>query len=220
MRGDVMTIATTAPPRFVVLAAIDDSALADTTGVAAARYANAARGAELHFIHVVARVAAHAGEPERLARVDASSVLEQARVQVEAVAKRSGFSGPVVCHVSLGNEAAREILQMAARIDADVVIVGCHGRRGIRRALVGSVAEHVVRGASCPVLVIRDKDYHRMLAPEIEEPCVDCIAKQRETHGNVMWCARHAESHPKAHLHYENVDGEFAEGSMLIREDR
>jgi nucleotide-binding universal stress UspA family protein len=203
--------------RFVVLAGIDDSSLADPTAASAARYANAARGAELHFINVVTWVPTHAGPSERLAGLDASSLLEASRVKLDKVAEKTGFKGPLTCHVALG-EAAREILQMAARINADVIIVGSHGRTGIRRALVGSVAERVVRSASCPVLVVRDKDYHRSLDPEIEPACTDCLAKQSETRGAVIWCDRHAQAHPRAHLHYEGVDGQVATGSMLIRD--
>jgi nucleotide-binding universal stress UspA family protein len=45
----------------------------------------------------------------------------------------------------------------AEQIDADLIIMGTHGRRGIRRMLLGSVAESVVRTARCPVLTIRPK---------------------------------------------------------------
>jgi K+-sensing histidine kinase KdpD len=167
-------------------------------------------------VHVVPWVPSHAGEGERLAGVDATSLVEAARKQLEIQAKNAEFKGSVVCHIAIG-DVAREVLQMAARLDADILVVGSHGRRGLQRALIGSVAERVVRGASCPVLVIRDKDYHRNLSPEIEPPCPDCLAKQKETSGKEMWCARHSTIHPKAHVHYEDVDGQFANGSMLIR---
>ncbi len=158
--------ARSADQRFVVLAAIDDSALADTTSAAAARYANVARGAELHFVHVVAWVPTHAGPSERAAGADATSLLEAARVRLQKIASECKFERDVICHIALG-DTAQEILQMAAHINADLIFVGSHGRRGLQRLLLGSTAERVVRGASCPVLVVRDKDYHRTLAPEI-----------------------------------------------------
>lgn len=40
----------------------------------------------------------------------------------------------------------------------DLVVIGTHGRTGIKRALLGSVAEKVVRHATCPVLVVRSRD--------------------------------------------------------------
>jgi nucleotide-binding universal stress UspA family protein len=43
----------------------------------------------------------------------------------------------------------------AATLGADLIVMGTHGRRGIRRLLIGSVAESVVRSAPCPVLTVR-----------------------------------------------------------------
>jgi nucleotide-binding universal stress UspA family protein len=50
--------------------------------------------------------------------------------------------------------AWEEILLAAAAIQADLIVVGTHGRRGLNRALLGSVAEKVVRMASMPVLTV------------------------------------------------------------------
>jgi len=47
-----------------------------------------------------------------------------------------------------------EINSYARRVVADLIVVGTHGRTGIRRALLGSVAEQVVRRARCPVVVV------------------------------------------------------------------
>jgi nucleotide-binding universal stress UspA family protein len=52
---------------------------------------------------------------------------------------------------------AQEILAVAKEWPADVIVVGSHGRHGIPRVLLGSVAEAVMRHADCPVLVIRGK---------------------------------------------------------------
>jgi nucleotide-binding universal stress UspA family protein len=183
------------PSRFVVLAAIDDSALADATSAAAAKYANATPNAELHFVHVVAWIPTQSGPVERANGIDPSGLLESARINLDRHAKSCKFEGDVVCHIALG-DPSREILQMAARIDADVVFTGSHGRRGFQRLLMGSVAERVVRGASCPVVVVREKDYHRTLAPEIEPACSDCLKAQSASRGKKLWCTRHSEKHP------------------------
>lgn len=50
---------------------------------------------------------------------------------------------------------ARGLAEVAAHRDADLVVVGSHGRRGLRRLLLGSVAEHTLRHAPCSVLVAR-----------------------------------------------------------------
>jgi len=50
---------------------------------------------------------------------------------------------------------AEEIVHYADICDIDLIIMGTHGRSGIAHALMGSVAEHVVRVAPCPVLLVR-----------------------------------------------------------------
>jgi nucleotide-binding universal stress UspA family protein len=51
--------------------------------------------------------------------------------------------------------AAEEILHLAEEIEADLIVMGTHGRKGIDRILFGSVAEKVVKGSSIPVMTIR-----------------------------------------------------------------
>jgi nucleotide-binding universal stress UspA family protein len=50
---------------------------------------------------------------------------------------------------------ATEILQVAQVCVADLIVMGTHGRRGLKRLMMGSVAEEVVRKANCPVLMVR-----------------------------------------------------------------
>ena len=52
-----------------------------------------------------------------------------------------------------------EIVKTAKTFDADLIILATHGRTGLKRALLGSTAERVVRHASCPVLVVREKEH-------------------------------------------------------------
>lgn len=52
---------------------------------------------------------------------------------------------------------AAAIVRAASRKRADLLILGTHGRTGVRRMLIGSVAERVVRTASCPVLTVRPR---------------------------------------------------------------
>lgn len=52
----------------------------------------------------------------------------------------------------------REVIdRVAETIGADLIVMGTHGRRGVRRMLLGSVAETVVRSAPCPVLTVHTK---------------------------------------------------------------
>jgi len=52
--------------------------------------------------------------------------------------------------------AYQEIVRLATAAEADLIVMGTHGRRGIQRTVVGSVAERVIRLAPCPVLTVRN----------------------------------------------------------------
>jgi nucleotide-binding universal stress UspA family protein len=56
---------------------------------------------------------------------------------------------------------AHEIVEVAHQGGYDLVILGTHGRTGLRHAIVGSVAERVVRRAACPVLTIHPQGWER-----------------------------------------------------------
>jgi hypothetical protein len=116
----------------------------------------------------------------------------------------------VVIHTMVG-EPAQEIVSLAAALDADLIVVGTHGRRGIRRAVLGSVAERVVRTAGCPVFVARAKAHPEALkVPEIEPLCRECAGTRATSGGRELWCARHAEHHVRAHV-YSYAEGGHGE---------
>jgi nucleotide-binding universal stress UspA family protein len=78
-----------------------------------------------------------------------------AREALSKVAARVGGAGvPIASEVREG-AAWREVQSFVREHGVDLVVVGSHGRRGLSRALLGSVAEKVVRTAPCPVLVVR-----------------------------------------------------------------
>lgn len=68
-----------------------------------------------------------------------------------------GVSGPEVLveHRLREGDAAAEILQVADEVGADLIVLGTHGRTGLGRVLMGSVAEAVLRRARCPVLTLK-----------------------------------------------------------------
>ena len=65
------------------------------------------------------------------------------------------FDGPCE-HLLLEGDPAREIVRAAEEENAELIVVGTHGRTGLARLLMGSVAEQVVRHAPCPVLIVKD----------------------------------------------------------------
>jgi nucleotide-binding universal stress UspA family protein/quercetin dioxygenase-like cupin family protein len=60
-----------------------------------------------------------------------------------------------VDHRLAEGDPAEEILRLAAALPCDLIVIGSHGRTGIRRLLTGSVAEDVLRKARCPVLIVK-----------------------------------------------------------------
>lgn len=80
---------------------------------------------------------------------------DRARLEEELYRLRSSEAGiSVERRLEYGDPEA-VILTVAQEIGADLIVMGTHGRTGLRRLLMGSVAEHVVRHANCPVLTIR-----------------------------------------------------------------
>jgi nucleotide-binding universal stress UspA family protein len=88
--------------------------------------------------------------PELLQEVERSIASELDRLTVRIAAR-----GVQVSHATSMGPTHTEIVRKAETIKADLVVMGTHGRSGISHALMGSVAEKVVRKAPCPVLTVR-----------------------------------------------------------------
>jgi universal stress protein A len=69
----------------------------------------------------------------------------------------------------LEGDPALEIAEAAKRVEADLVVMGTHGRTGLSRVLVGSVAEGVMRQAPCPVLTVKKPMGYPTGAEELTE---------------------------------------------------
>ena len=75
--------------------------------------------------------------------------------KAEAIAQASGVDAQAMQVESHGQTVAQAIVGQARKAKADVIVIGTHGRRGLRRILMGSDAEAVVRESSVPVLLVR-----------------------------------------------------------------
>ena len=82
----------------------------------------------------------------------------KALTKAGAFARDQGVDLHPVLAEARGQTVAHAIVQQARRLKADVIVLGTHGRRGLRRVLLGSDAEAVVREASVPVLLVRSAD--------------------------------------------------------------
>jgi nucleotide-binding universal stress UspA family protein len=125
-------------------------------------------GSELHLVHVfgIAPVGppvypeatdlqgveyeAEAEERQRISEQRAREVLE---AEVEKVRSTGGMVAQA--HL-LEGRVAPEVVALAEEIGAGLIVIGSRGHGGIRRALMGSVSDSVVRHAHCPVLVVRE----------------------------------------------------------------
>jgi nucleotide-binding universal stress UspA family protein len=88
----------------------------------------------------------------------AGQIEKASRSAMDALAKRAKRPGVEVSFALRQGPAWSEIQAVAKETKADLVVIGSHGRRGLSRALLGSVAEKVVRTAPCPVLTVRSSE--------------------------------------------------------------
>lgn len=115
-------------------------------------------GARLHVVHVVQDLGGHAGAPEfsaSLGRLQAE-VLESARKRIDRlISDEDRLTLRATVAIPTHTSAARAIVACAREAQIDLIVLGTHGRTGMDRLFVGSVAEGVTRAAPCPVLVVR-----------------------------------------------------------------
>ena len=108
--------------------------------------------AALHLLHVAENPFLRAASGDRRSREEAASRWLQDRL-TEADRRRGA-----VTIVEQSDEPASEILRYAKSNNIDLIVIGTHGRTGLARAALGSVAETVVRAASCPVLTVHSAE--------------------------------------------------------------
>ncbi|MFA9415381.1 universal stress protein [Natrinema sp. HArc-T2] len=128
--------------------------------------------ATVHAVSVVDTSAASGLLSSGSVRKEFISQLEDgAERAVEAIETMADDSIAVQTAV-LEGEPKKKIISYAADIDADLIVMGTHGRSGVSRFVAGSVTEHVVRNADCPVLTVRGTEqaepsdgYEEILVP-------------------------------------------------------
>ena len=140
-----------------IVAAVDFSETSDDALRVACELA-ACHDSELHLVHVIpdARQQAWSVEAPGLdfSALQQESLAEAERMLASRTAQFTAALPRVVLRVIAGLPAAREIDQYAASHQADLIVVGTHGYGPVRRLVLGSVADRVVRMAPCPVLTV------------------------------------------------------------------
>ena len=97
---------------------------------------------------------------EYISATQTNDLIERARTAVlktleEAAAKFSDLGIPVEAKLLEGQVVHREIIREAETSKADLIVIGSHGRTGLKRLFLGSVAQSVLGEAHIPVLVVR-----------------------------------------------------------------
>jgi len=141
-----------------ILVPIDGSATSERALQEAIKLA--AGKAQLRLVYVVEE--AYPLDAEGYAYIDYSALQEAVRktgertlAQAAVKVRRSGITAETTLLDVRGERVASVIDNEALNWKADLIVIGTHGRSGLSRLLLGSVAEDVVRGASIPVLLVR-----------------------------------------------------------------
>ncbi len=130
-----------------ILVPIDFSAASDAALARARELANRF-DAELHLLHVAENSFLRAVVSEPQSAQEASMRWLQDRL-TDADRRRGA-----VTLVEQSDEPANDIVRYATSAEMDLIVIGTHGRTGLARLALGSVAEAVIRKAPCPVLTV------------------------------------------------------------------
>jgi nucleotide-binding universal stress UspA family protein len=136
-----------------ILVALDGSATSEAAldqGVQLAK----TFGSTVYLIHVLdmyAESMSVAANMEEKLSQEAREILREGKARVEA---EDVNCGDTIVH--MGGQPHAFITREAEQRDVDLIVLGSHGRTGLRKLLMGSVAERVIGHAPCPVLVVPD----------------------------------------------------------------
>jgi nucleotide-binding universal stress UspA family protein len=200
---------------YIIVVGIDYSDAGDLALDRAFELAAEKTTAEVHILHVMpAAMPLTALDLNAILPTQDRQAIEQATRTLREYADRrlQLFQDHVLSPKRLFHRAvshlrfdapAQELAQLASDLEADLVVVGTHGRRGAARLILGSVAEEVVRLAPCPVLVVRPKSADESV-PKIEPPCPMCLEARRASGGAQMWCEQHTARHAERHYYHQS----------------
>jgi len=212
-----MTQPAAAPAKRTILVGVDYS---ESSGLALSSAADIVRydpNAELHVVHVLTlpfpvmlNDEKTKDMPQSLEKMGLVAQQELPKVYGNII---GDLGSRVSGHIRFGRPD-REIVLLAGEVGADLIVMGTHGRTGLERVFLGSVAERVIRAAPCAVLVVRPKE--QASQSMIEPPCPNCLAVRKASKGAQMWCQQHSGHHVRAHTHTEYPES-FGIGAMTFR---
>ena len=117
----------------------------------------ARHGATVELLHVT-EGSAYANEESLDGEAPGETYEDRVRAQLRQIADTANTAVSIDTKLVSGIPYV-EILSRATSLKADLIVIGTHGRTGMKQFLIGSVAEKVVRTSSCPVCTIRHPDH-------------------------------------------------------------
>ncbi|MEO8502230.1 MAG: universal stress protein [Vicinamibacteria bacterium] len=141
------------PPKNI-LVPIDFSESSEKAATAACALAEKT-GATVHLLHAYVIPVESVGLALTVSQQYVEQFVKDSKSQLEELAAKlcpGAKLGPMLVE---SGDPREVIVEESQKLHAELIVMGTHGRRGITRALLGSVAESVVRTAHCSVLVVR-----------------------------------------------------------------
>lgn len=117
-------------------------------------------GSSIMLVHVMDSIYVSGRFGSRRLRSLRAEAHEESKRLLAALAKCRVRPHVPVQHRLLSGLPGAKIVEMSLKTGADLIVMGSEGRIGVKRFLIGSMAERVIRDAHCPVLVVRDR-FHR-----------------------------------------------------------
>ncbi|HEX2876694.1 MAG TPA: universal stress protein [Polyangiaceae bacterium] len=208
------------PKTSVIVVGVDFSDLGDRAFQQAYELASASASCEIHAVFVMPASAVnpltgYAADP--LSPESLEEGATQLTKHVNSLLFNLGGLGHsgihVYSHFRVGVPLFG-IVQLATEVQATLIVLGTHGRHGVARWLLGSVAEGVLRQAPCPVLVVPPASAS-LEVPTIAPVCPNCLDARRASKGETLWCGQHRQLHGRRHTYHPRERGSDASRRAL-----
>jgi len=149
-------------PQFRNILFLTDFSLCSNLALPYARAIADRYDATVHVAHVV-RNERMIG-PLHIPYADVEAESQGARLAMDNLTRSEAFKGVVCTQFVERGEVLEVIFKLVSRLHADLIILGTHGRRGLKYVVLGSLAEQVFRHAACPVLTVGPLVHNRGVA--------------------------------------------------------
>jgi nucleotide-binding universal stress UspA family protein len=183
-----------------ILCPIDFSPASPLAVAEAVALARAARG-EITILFVLPCAPPSRGDPPPVPEGVTSAVAED----VEALVRPARAVGIPVRVCLKAGDPAHEILQTIDRTIPDLVVMGTHGRGGLRRLTLGSVASEVLRSARCPVLTVAGREGHGTAPAAAARDGIVCAVSLSGSSSRTIALACAVARATSAHLTFQHV---------------